>query len=441
VLPNRDRAILTLLVEGHNSTRDIQRCLVGTGHGWVSLGTIQAVIADAQQRARAWFTTHMPPTPRHLALDEIFGNQRDGAYLSIVDAQSGAVWGSSGPLPVDHESWLLLLWEAQDHGLQWTATISDGGGAIGKACTHLEPAVPHGHDLWHLLHRWTQALARLARHHATLEARTATVQRQADRCALGQKPVGRAPSTDVDAHARQVAHAAQQVADVRALGQELHALLAVVILRPMGVASVADRAADLEALLALLAEVRDAAGGTMQTELTALHQATTRVRERVLVCAKRLEPLQQISVATLGGTAVLDIAWAWQRRAVLDWSTADILAALPAAWRGVAQVLLDAWNDAVRASSWAEVWHSLLRPHLAVHRRLSPGMLALLAVYHNHRVYDRGVHAGVNPLQLSGIADAPTDWWTALGYPDAAPSPPMLDTTTNAPATIMVQAA
>jgi hypothetical protein len=238
-----------------------------------------------------------------------------------------------------------------------------------------------------------------------------------------------------------VAYAAQQVADVRALGQELHALLAVVILRPMGVASVADRAADLEALLALLAEVRDAAGGTMQTELTALHQATTRVRERVLVCAKRLEPLQQISVATLGGTAVQDIAWAWQRRAVLDWSTADILAALPAAWRGVAQVLLDAWNDAVRASSWAEVWHSLLRPHLAVHRRLSPGMLALLAVYHNHRVYDRGVHAGVNPLQLSGIADAPTDWWTALGYPDAAPSPPMLDTTTNAPATIMVQAA
>jgi hypothetical protein len=65
---DRDRAILTLLVEGHTSTRDIQRCLVGTGHGWVSLGTIQTVIADAQQRALAWFTTHMPLTPRHLAL-------------------------------------------------------------------------------------------------------------------------------------------------------------------------------------------------------------------------------------------------------------------------------------------------------------------------------------------------------------------------------------
>jgi hypothetical protein len=377
----------------------------------------------------------------HLALDEIFGNQRDGAYLSIVDAQRGAVWGSSGPLPVDQERWLLLLWEAQAHGLQWTATISDGGGAIGNACTHLEPAVPHGHDIWHLLHRWTQALARLERHHATLVARTATVQRQADRCAAGQKPLGRAPSTDVAAHARQVAHAAHQVVAVRALGQELHALLAVVILRPGGVARLADRAADLDAVLALLAEVRDAVGGTMQTELTALHQATTRVRERVLVVAERLEPLQQISVATLRGAAVRDSAWAWQRRTGLDWTTADILAAIPAAWRGVAQVLLDAWNDAVRARSWAEVWHSLLRPHLAVHRRLSPGMLALLAVSHNHRVYDRGVHAGVNPLQLSGIADAPTDWWTALGYPDAAPSPPMPDTTTHPSATIMAQAA
>jgi hypothetical protein len=325
--------------------------------------------------------------------------------------------------------------------LQWTETISDGGGAIGKACAHLDPAVPHGHDSWHLLHRWTQALARLARHHATLETRTATVQRQADRCAAGQKPLGRTPSTDVDAHARQVAHAAQQVADVRTLGQELHALLAVVILRPAGVASLADRAADLEAVLALLAEVRDAAAGTTQKELVALYKATARVQERVLVFAERLDPIQQISIATLGCAAVRDIAWAWQRRAVLEWHTANILDAIPAAWRGVAQVLLAAWNDAVRASSWAEVWHSLLRPHLAVHRRLSPGMLALLAVYHNHRVYDRGAHVGVNPLQLSGIADAPTDWWTALGYTDAAPSLPMLDTTTHAPATTLVQAA
>ena len=70
----------------------------------------------------------------------------------------------------------------------------------------------------------------------------------------------------------------------------------------------------------------------------------------------------------------------------------------------------------MRASSVVENWHSILRPHLAVHRTLSPGLLALLAVYHNHRIASRGVHRGTSPLQRSGL-QAPADWLTALGYP------------------------
>ena len=76
-------------------------------------------------------------------------------------------------------------------------------------------------------------------------------------------------------------------------------------------------------------------------------------------------------------------------------------------------------DEAVRSSSAVENWHSILRPHLAVHRTLSPGLLALLAVWHNHRIFTRGVHKGASPLQLSGIVDAPTDWLEALGYPPA----------------------
>jgi len=78
---------------------------------------------------------------------------------------------------------------------------------------------------------------------------------------------------------------------------------------------------------------------------------------------------------------------------------------------------LAAWDDAVRVSSAVERWHSILRPHLAVQRRLSTGMLALLAIWHNHRVFSRGVHKGKSPLHLSGMTDAPTDWLVALGYP------------------------
>jgi hypothetical protein len=111
------------------------------------------------------------------------------------------------------------------------------------------------------------------------------------------------------------------------------------------------------------------------------------------------------------------LGWAWLRRKTLGWTAGDILAALPADWRDAARVLLVAWAGAVRVSTAVERWHSILRVHLTVHRTLSPGRLALLAVWHNHRVFTRGIHKGYNPLHLSGMQEAPRDWLLALGYP------------------------
>ncbi len=111
------------------------------------------------------------------------------------------------------------------------------------------------------------------------------------------------------------------------------------------------------------------------------------------------------------------LAWAWQRRSILGPSTEEVVAGLPLAWQQAARVLLATWDGAARASSAVEGWHSIVRPHLAVHRTLSRGRLAVLAVWHNHRVFTRGTHRGVSPVQLSGMVDAPTDWLVALGYP------------------------
>ncbi|MBI2939596.1 MAG: hypothetical protein HYY04_04090 [Chloroflexi bacterium] len=113
------------------------------------------------------------------------------------------------------------------------------------------------------------------------------------------------------------------------------------------------------------------------------------------------------------------VAWAWQRRVILGPTVDDLLAQLPAGWRSAAQAVMAAWEGTIGASSAIENWHSILRPHLAVHRTLSPGLLALLAVWHNHRVFRRGVHAGQSPLHLSGLTDPPTDRLVGLGYPPA----------------------
>ncbi len=93
-----------------------------------------------------------------------------------------------------------------------------------------------------------------------------------------------------------------------------------------------------------------------------------------------------------------------------------LLQSIHPACRAVASGPLAAWDQAVRASSAVENWHSIVRPHLAVHRKLSAGMLSLLAVWHNHRIAPRGPHEGLAPLQRTEALSSTHHWLAALGY-------------------------
>ena len=415
-----ERQIVTLLVEGHNSYANIQTCLAALTGQHVSIGMIAAVAQDAQQRAQQWMTTHAPASSRTLALDEIYANNRQGAYLNVVDTDSWAVWAAEGPLAVDADSWTLLLWLAQDRGLTWHATVSDGGDALRAACQTVDPDGRHGRDVWHLFHFWNQIQRRVTRRLTTVQAQTATVARQAARITAGQKPRGGRPRTDLVAHQAEVAQIQQTDTGLRVLGQELQRTLAVVVLDRAGVQDLARRQQDLTAVLDLLAEVQAQAPTPLQREIGRLHTQLRLAQTAVLAFVVPLDQVQQDMVAVLGTSGLALLAWAWQRRGVLEMDAAQLVAALPPAWQAAARVVVHAWTTAGRASSAVENWHSILRPHLAVHRTLSPGLLALLAVWHNHRVFQRGVHKGFSPLQLSGMADAPTDWLVALGYPPAS---------------------
>jgi hypothetical protein len=412
--------ILTLLIEGHNSYANIQTCLATLTGQHISIGTIAAVVQVAQQRAQQWMTTHAPATPRSLALDEIYANNRCGAYLNVVDTDSWAVWAAEGPLAVDCESWTLLLWLAQDRGLSWHTTVSDGGDALRSACQLVDPHGCHQRDVWHLFHFWNQIQRRVTRRLTALQAQAATVARQAARIAAGQKARGGHPRTDLAAHQAEVAQVQQTDADLRALGHELQRVLAVVVLDRDGVQDLARRHQDLVALVDLLAEVQAQACAPLQGEIKRLHTQVRLAQAAVLAFVAPLDQVQQDMALVLGTDGLALLAWAWQRRSVLEMDATQLVAALPPAWQAAARVVVHAWATAGRASSAVENWHSILRPHLAVHRSLSPGMLALLAVWHNHRVFRRGVHKGTSPVQLSGMGDAPTDWLVALGYPPAS---------------------
>jgi hypothetical protein len=422
--PTLERAILTLLVAGHASVRGIQTCLRTLQHQTVRLATIVAVIAEAERRALAWLSTHAPAGARTVALDEIYGNNRHGGYLSVVDTASLAVWAAEGPLAVDGDSWTLLLWLAQERGLRIAATVHDGGQALQAGVNAAVPEAQHGRDVWHLFHRCAQVQGRLDRRVDEETTRLATVQRQAARVVEGKRPRGRPPTTDVAAQTATLAQATRTADGVRFLSQELRRLLEVVVVDHRGVLDAATRHQELEAALGLLAEVQATTLPAQQGEVTGLRRQFTQALPGLLAFTETLDAVQRDLATVLGTDGLALVAWAWQRRAILGPTTDDLIAGLAPAWRPAARVLITAWAGAVRASSAAENWHSLLRPHLAVHRTVSNGLLALLAVWHNHRVFQRGSRRGQSPLHLSGLPNAPTDWLVALGYPPDDSSAP-----------------
>ena len=166
----------------------------------------------------------------------------------------------------------------------------------------------------------------------------------------------------------------------------------------------------------------------MQPELRKLVTRLGAALPQLVLFAPALDSLQMEAASQLGPQALHRLRWAWQRRAILGKSSAQLLQGLPPDWRALAQPLMAAWDAAVRESLAVENWHSVLRPYLAVHRTLSTGMLARLSVWHNHRVAKPGLHQGQSPLMRSGMTPVSNDWLVTLGYPphEAACSPASL---------------
>ncbi len=411
--------VLTLLIEAHASYREIQACLLKLCGIRISLGSITGIVQEAGRRAQRWLSQQGTSTPRAWALDEQYSSQRGKAYLNVVDVHSGQVWASLPPVAVDGESWTLVWWYLHEQGLLCERSVSDGGRAMQEALSYVQRLDRHQRDVWHVLHAASQVQGRCDRALHQLQDRLPVIQRQAERVAQGQKARGRTPETNVVEHEQRIARTKYVTQALRYLAQELHTLLDVVVLGAQqqgGVLSSRERQQELEALLALLEELAEQALPTLQKQIQSLAKHLRLALPHLLLFAADLDVPQQQAYERLGPRAVSLLAWAWQRRALLGPSTKALLEGFDPAWREAAQALLYAWERTVRASSAVENWHSIVRPHLAVHRTLSAGMLALLAVWHNHHVAPRGLHEGLSPLQRTDTLQPATDWLLVLGY-------------------------
>jgi hypothetical protein len=402
------RAILVLSQVAQASVREIQECLGEVLGVTRSVGYIDGVVQEAARRARALSVA--PPAPVHAEADELFAAGRP--VLGVVERPSGAVLALVPAAERDETSWGCTLLEVVARGTTLASLTADGAEGLragARAAGLGEPALDHWHTLREL-ERTRQLLehqAYRALRAADRSARAAAAEahrRQHGRRPRGGRPL-KAPADPASAAATaQAAEAAVRRADDAAV------VLAAVreALRPVDgrtgqIRPPAAVAADLAAAADLL---REAGGRAVDAARVLEHRR-----------AGLLASLTALQAALAGPRAVLDepavtfLAWAWQHRAALGLADAsEAWPAHPAAARWVWAAL----EAAGRTTGMAENLNSLLAPHRAAHKGLPAPILAVFAVYHNHRVFPRGKRAGHSPLALLGLPSP--HWLDALGY-------------------------
>jgi len=269
-----------------------------------------------------------------------------------------------------------------------------------------------------------QVQARLERVVHEQEERWLVIEHQEQHQATtGRRSTGRPAKTTNREQEHLLIQLHRLLGAVRYLFAQLRDLLEVVVLteeRTPRLLGYQARREELQAVLELLEEASESVPAALQHEVQRVIKQGRLALPALLYFAEQVEATQQEAIEQLGAPAVGLIAWAWQRRKILGEKTQQLLSLMDPAWRASASRLLETWNQAVRASSVVENWHSIVRPHLAVHRSLSAGMLALLAVWHNHRVAPRGLHKDLSPLQRSGLPQPSGDWLEVLGYAASA---------------------
>ena len=422
-----ERAVLTLLVQGHTCYRGIQACLKELLGLEVSLGTITAIVQSAGQRAQIWLVQQVPAEGRVVALDEQYSSKRGEAYLNIVDAHSAQVWAALPAVDVDGESWTLALWYLHEQGVVCMGSVSDGGRAIEDALQTTQALSRHQRDMWHLLRLAGQVQARLERVVQEQEDRWLVIEHQEQHQATtGRRTPGRPAKTTSSEQEQLLIQLHRLLGAVCYLFAQLRELLEVVVLtqeRTPRLLCYQARREEVQTVLELLEEAIQSVPTALQHEGQWVIKQGRLALPTLLYFAEQVETCQRQAITQLGEAGVGLIAWAWQRRKILGEQPQQLLTAMDPAWRATAARLLEAWNRAVRASSAVENWQSIVRPHLAVHRSLSAGMLALLAVWHNHRQASRGLYQGQSPLMRSGMTQEHHDWLEVLGYPPQGRAP------------------
>lgn len=419
-----DRGIVSLYVLAHNSIDNIVDLLPILYGGLTrSHGYVWKVIHTAEQNALQFLEGIDLSDIRSVAIDEMF--RHNTPVLTGIDLDSGLWFSAEKVRRRDGPEWVSRLEALKQQGLNPLHILKDAGTAMAEACRVVFPNAELRDDLFHSL----ALLTDLAKHFDQIAYRAIHRFDKAQAKCKRAKTASRRQALEQEQKKLEIEmEAAIKRADTfEKVRREVEGVLS---LCSPGQRQLR-RAEEVRAQLPVLATQICEFGGDRAKEVC------TYLMNRVDGLSFYLEELnaglascaQMVGDPELVGSVVRAYqaglragrGQTWQREAGQVELNAAVLGLVdlsgtPERLVRVLEGVLPLLERRHRASSAIECVHSVIRPYIAVHKRLTQGFLDLLRFYWNTRIRRWGRHKGTSALEvLSGQKHA--DWLTLLGFP------------------------
>ena len=420
-----NRAIVALYTIAPNSIDDIVDLLPVLFNGRTrSHGYIHAVIAIAKERAAAFLDTVDLKPIDAVAIDEMFWHKTP--LLTGIDLDTGYLFSAEKVRDRTGPEWVSRLQTLHHNGLDPAVIVKDAGAAMTEAVTEVFSDAEQRDDLFHaiaLLHEMrryieNRAYRAIRNYDAFMVRYRRTAKGSSQRRSLGQ----------TRGRLRRKMEAAISRCDlIDALVAEVKELLQ---LCDPGCARLRT-AEEVRRYLPVLADEIAEVGGKrgqkvgryLRNRVAGLCSYLDALEEKLSSCAQLLG-----SAALVGGVVrayqanlLAGRGPRWQREArqaelVTSVRSLVEMSGRPARLARALEIVIPVLSRRHRASSAIENLHSVLRPYIAVHKRVSQGFLDLFRFYWNTRIRRWGRHKGTSALELL-TGNKHEDWLTLLGFP------------------------
>ncbi|MEL6348704.1 MAG: transposase [Myxococcota bacterium] len=422
-----DRAIVALYTIAPDSIDDIVDLLpILYGGRTHSHGYIHKIIRIAEQSAHDFLELVDLSPIDAVAIDEMFWHKTP--LLTGIDLDTGYRFSAEKVRQRSGPEWVSRLQALKQNGLQPSIFIKDAGLAMAEAVTQVFPDADQRDDLFH-------AVALLNETGRTLENgayrainRFDEIDAKRQRAKTGSSK-RRSLGQDCRHQRSRMEASIERFDTFERLSEEVKGLLR---LCDPGSGQLRCAEAVRRRLPALADQIKKIGGkrarkvarylknrveglcSYLESLSDALDSAAQVIGDERLVGAM----LRAYQANLLAGRGQ---RWQREERAVeLKASVAELvaLAGRPERLVRVVEVVVPVLTRRHRASSAIENLHSVLRPSITVHKRVSQGFLDLFRFYWNTRIRRWGRHKGTSALGLL-TGQTHEDWLTLLGFPPA----------------------